>query len=461
MTTTTCASPYLDGIRLPEYFDQHLDRFPVPGPDQELELVRNAKKGHENSLTWLMVGNVRLVSKLAKQYARTFEDGQDLLQEGMMGIRRAVEKFDPTKGCKFSTYARGWIRGFIRRFWYRNRPGQLRLPEKKQIHLDKVEKLQNQFPDATLEEIAQKAKLKLEYIKDLLLWGRSFQENPDWQQFTLDDSSFYEEDDEYDEFFDFAIEAETKTNLVLIKAPPPFIPPRYQIPVHLLKQWFRVGLAQFVNVAKGQVERARLGFTQGFSSYSQLAASEAGQERVNLSTWPASLSFSYENSINTSAYSQNPYQTSSSSIIHLVQGTITHAQKSLLVLCGRGSDGSIARPGNQPTEADQRCSGLGEPGTTGRRYLGFRSAVNQFIQRPLAAISDYLRGFSSRAGPDPSRQPHRGAVFDSKPPPQQHNLIGVNAPCIKRLPHLLRPGWGCSSPQPQQKPSRLLPATAI
>ncbi len=139
MTTTTSASPYLDGIRLPEYFDQHLDRFPVPNPEQELELVRKAKKGHENSLTWLMVGNVRLVSKLAKQYARTLEDGQDLLQEGMMGIRRAVEKFDPTKGCKFSTYARGWIRGYIRRFWYRNRPGQLRLPEKKQIHLDKVE----------------------------------------------------------------------------------------------------------------------------------------------------------------------------------------------------------------------------------------------------------------------------------------------------------------------------------
>ncbi|MGR3280709.1 sigma-70 family RNA polymerase sigma factor, partial [Acaryochloris marina NIES-2412] len=72
---------------------------------------------------------------------------------------------------------------------------------------------------------------------------------------------FYLDDDDYDKYFDeFELEAETKTNLTLIKAPPPFIPPTYQIPVHLLKQWFRVGMAQFVNAAKGQVESIRLGF---------------------------------------------------------------------------------------------------------------------------------------------------------------------------------------------------------
>ncbi|KAI9129591.1 sigma-70 family RNA polymerase sigma factor [Acaryochloris sp. CCMEE 5410] len=434
MTTATIASSFSDGIRLPEYIVQLLHRFPIPDPEQELELIRKAKRGHENSLSWLMIGHVRLVSKLAKQYAWTLDDAQDLIQEGMLGIRHAVRKFDSTKGCKFSTYARGWIRGYIRRFCYKNRPKQLRLPEKKQIHLDKVYRLQNEFPDASLEEIAQKANLELEYIEDLLYWGRSFQEIPDWHEFTINDESFYTDDEEYDESFDFEIEPETKTNLVLIKAPPPFIPPKYQIPVHLLKQWFRVGLAQFVNAAKDQAESVRLGFTQSFSRHPQPTTPEVGQERVNLSTWPASLSFSYDNSINPSAYSQHPPQTPSiateslsTKAINLVKGVITHAQESLLVLCGGRSDGPTDRPGHQPSPADQRCRGLGESGTTGRGHLGFGPAVTKFIHRPLAAISDCLRGFPSRAGPDTSQQPQRGAVFDSNPPPEQTHLPRKNA----------------------------------
>ena len=143
MTTATIANPFSEGVRLPEYLVQLLDRFPIPEPEQELELIQKAKRGHENSLSWLMIGHVRLVSKLAKQYARTIEDGQDLIQEGMLGIRHAVKRFNPDKGCKFSTYARSWIRGYILRFCYKNRPGQLRLPEKKQVHLDKVYKFQN------------------------------------------------------------------------------------------------------------------------------------------------------------------------------------------------------------------------------------------------------------------------------------------------------------------------------
>ncbi|MGR3279227.1 sigma-70 family RNA polymerase sigma factor [Acaryochloris marina NIES-2412] len=409
MTIATIASSYSDGIRLPEYLVQLLNRFPIPSPEQELELIQKAKRGHETSLSWLMIGHVRLVSKLANQYAQTFEDGQDLLQEGMLGIRHAVRKFDPTKGCKFSTYARGWIRGYIRRYCYKNRPGQLKLPEKKQIHLDRVYRFQNKFPDATLAEIAQKAKLKLDYIEDLLLWGRSFQEIPDWHEFTIDDASFYADDDDCDEYFDIGIEPETKTHLVLIKAPPPVVPPKYQIPLSLLKQWFQVGMAQFVNAAKGQVKAARLGLSQSFSRYSPSTA--AGQERVNLSTWPAALSFCYENSTTPSACSQNPPQTPPTTeslpakAIALVKGVITHAQKSLLVLCGGGSDGPVDRPGHQPTAVDQRCRGLGAPGKTGRGHLGFCQAVAEFIHRPLAAISQSIRGFPSRAGPHSSQPP--------------------------------------------------------
>ena len=130
MTAAMISSPFSEGIRLPDYLTQFLHRFPIPDPEQELELIRKAKRGHETSLSWLMIGHVRLVAKLAKQYAWTLDDAQDLIQEGMLGIRHAVRKFDSTKGCKFSTYARGWIRGYIRRFCYKNRPKQLRLPEK-------------------------------------------------------------------------------------------------------------------------------------------------------------------------------------------------------------------------------------------------------------------------------------------------------------------------------------------
>ncbi|MGR3280621.1 sigma-70 family RNA polymerase sigma factor, partial [Acaryochloris marina NIES-2412] len=78
--------------------------------------------------------------------------------------------------------------------------------------------------------------------------------------------------------------------------------------------------------------------------------------------------------------------------------------------------------------ADQRCRGLGESGTSGGGHLGFGQAVTRFIHRPLATISDCLRGIPSRAGPDDSsQQPQRGAVFDSNPPPPQTNLPRKNA----------------------------------
>ena len=419
MTIATITNSFSEGVPLPAYLVQFLDRFPVPAPDQELELIQKAKKGHEFSSTCLMVGHVRLVSKLAAKYAKTFDDGQDMLQEGMLGIRHAIGKFDPTKGYKFSTYARGWILGYIRRFWYRNRPEQLRLPEQKQMHLDRIYKFQREFPDDSSEQIAQKANLELEYVEALLVWGRSFQELPDWKEFPCFDDPILEED----ESLDVEVESKTQTNVPLIKAPPPFIPPKYQIPVHLLKQWFQFGLAQFVNAAKSQLESPRLGLTQGFT---HTPAREVSQERLNLSTWPTSLSFSYKNSTNTTVFSSQASKASPSTIIHFVQGAIAHAQKSLLVLCGFRSDGPADRPGDQSAPADQRCRGLEEPGTIGRGYLGFRKAVTRFIQRPLASVISSIRGFSSRAGPDPERGKREGAVFDSNPPPQQTDFQRTN-----------------------------------
>jgi len=83
--------------------------------DEEISLARRIRKGDLQARDEMIRRNLRLVVSIAKNYTRRGLSLMDLIEEGNLGLLRAVEKFDPSQGCRFSTYASWWIRQAIKR----------------------------------------------------------------------------------------------------------------------------------------------------------------------------------------------------------------------------------------------------------------------------------------------------------------------------------------------------------
>jgi RNA polymerase primary sigma factor len=101
-----------DSVRL---YLREIGKIPLLKPAEELELAQRVKAGHKDAKDKMAEANMRLVVSIAKRYSGRGLDFLDLIQEGNTGLLRAVEKFDPDKGFKFSTYATWWIRQAITR----------------------------------------------------------------------------------------------------------------------------------------------------------------------------------------------------------------------------------------------------------------------------------------------------------------------------------------------------------
>lgn len=101
-----------DSVRL---YLREIGRVKMVKPDEEIELARLIAKGDREAKKRLIQANLRLVISIAKKYVNRGLPFQDLIQEGNLGLIRAAEKFDHTKGFKFSTYATWWIRQAISR----------------------------------------------------------------------------------------------------------------------------------------------------------------------------------------------------------------------------------------------------------------------------------------------------------------------------------------------------------
>jgi len=101
-----------DSVRL---YLREIGKIPLLSADEETELAKQIVKGSRKAKDKMVEANMRLVVSIAKRYSGRGLDFLDLIQEGNTGLLRAVEKFDPEKGFKFSTYATWWIRQAITR----------------------------------------------------------------------------------------------------------------------------------------------------------------------------------------------------------------------------------------------------------------------------------------------------------------------------------------------------------
>ena len=116
---------------------QEIGQFSLLTPEQEIELAGKIKKGDAAARERMINANLRLVVTIARDYANFGLPLLDLISEGNIGLTKAVERFDPTKGAKLSTYAMWWIKQALKRA-LANQSKTIRLP----VHLvDKVAKV--------------------------------------------------------------------------------------------------------------------------------------------------------------------------------------------------------------------------------------------------------------------------------------------------------------------------------
>ena len=157
-----------DPVRL---YLREIGRIPLLTYDEELDLAKKVLKGDEDAKQKLAESNLRLVVSIAKKYVGRGMLFLDLIQEGNMGLIKAVEKFDYTKGFKFSTYATWWIRQAITRA-IADQARTIRIPVHMVETINKLIRtsrhlLQQLGREPTPEEIAAEMEIPVEKVAEI------------------------------------------------------------------------------------------------------------------------------------------------------------------------------------------------------------------------------------------------------------------------------------------------------
>ena len=158
-----------DPVRL---YLKEIGRVPLLKGDEELELAKRMMEGDEEAKNKLVEANLRLVVSIAKRYVGRGMFFLDLIQEGNLGLMKAVDKFDYTKGYKFSTYATWWIRQAITRA-IADQARTIRIPVHMVETIHKVSRYSRQMlqelgREPTPEEIGEKMGMGADKIREIL-----------------------------------------------------------------------------------------------------------------------------------------------------------------------------------------------------------------------------------------------------------------------------------------------------
>ena len=158
-----------DPVRL---YLKEIGKVPLLTTDREKELAERMMAGDETAKTELVEANLRLVVSIAKRYVGRGMFFLDLIQEGNLGLMKAVDKFDYTKGYKFSTYATWWIRQAITRA-IADQARTIRIPVHMVETIHKVSRysrqlLQEYGREATAEEIGEKMGMSAEKVREIM-----------------------------------------------------------------------------------------------------------------------------------------------------------------------------------------------------------------------------------------------------------------------------------------------------
>ena len=165
----------VDGINIDDpvkVYLKEIGRVPLLTPEEEVELAERVAKGDPAARKRLSEANLRLVVSIAKRYVGRGMQFLDLIQEGNLGLIKAVEKFDHTKGFKFSTYATWWIRQAITRA-IADQARTIRVPVHMVETINKVKKVSSQLlhkngHDPSAEEIAEELDMPIDKVREIM-----------------------------------------------------------------------------------------------------------------------------------------------------------------------------------------------------------------------------------------------------------------------------------------------------
>ena len=164
-----------DGISIDDpvkVYLKEIGRVPLLSAEEEVELAIKMSQGDVAAKKRLSEANLRLVVSIAKRYVGRGMLFLDLIQEGNLGLIKAVEKFDHTKGFKFSTYATWWIRQAITRA-IADQARTIRIPVHMVETINKVKKVNSQLlhengHEPTNEQIAEKLEMPVEKVREIM-----------------------------------------------------------------------------------------------------------------------------------------------------------------------------------------------------------------------------------------------------------------------------------------------------